>query len=87
MLDPKDIKDFSLNVWSYKQGELVSLMIHLGDTLGLYRALDGAGPVTASAESRKARRALSLARSTATTIATPSATATTANTACQGCLA
>jgi SAM-dependent methyltransferase len=47
LLDPKEIKDFSLNVWSYKQGELVSLMIHLGDTLGLYRALDGAGPVTA----------------------------------------
>ena len=30
-----------------KQGEVVSLMIHLGDRLGLYRALDGAGPVTA----------------------------------------
>jgi SAM-dependent methyltransferase len=39
---------FAFRVWSYKQGELVSLLIHLGDRLGLYRALDGAGPVTAS---------------------------------------
>jgi 2-polyprenyl-3-methyl-5-hydroxy-6-metoxy-1,4-benzoquinol methylase len=34
-------------VWSFKQGEMVSLLIHLGDRLGLYRALDGIGPVTA----------------------------------------
>jgi hypothetical protein len=27
----------------YKQGETVSLMIHLGTRLGLYEALDGAG--------------------------------------------
>lgn len=40
------VRDFSLEVWRYKQGELVSLMIHLGDRLGLYRALRGAGPVT-----------------------------------------
>ncbi|MEY2452554.1 MAG: hypothetical protein QOD92_2128 [Acidimicrobiaceae bacterium] len=39
---------FAFRVWSYKQGELVSLLIHLGDRLGLYRALDGAGPVTSS---------------------------------------
>jgi 2-polyprenyl-3-methyl-5-hydroxy-6-metoxy-1,4-benzoquinol methylase len=45
--DPKAIKEFSLNVWNYKKGEVVSLMIHLGDALGLYRALEGAGPVTA----------------------------------------
>jgi SAM-dependent methyltransferase len=38
---------FAYRVWSYKQGEMVSLLIHLGDRLGLYRALDGAGPVTA----------------------------------------
>ena len=37
---------FALKVWQYKQGEVVSLMVHLGDRLGLYRALDGAGPVT-----------------------------------------
>ncbi len=39
---------FALRVWQYKQGEVVSLMIHLGDRLGLYRALAGAGPVTAT---------------------------------------
>jgi SAM-dependent methyltransferase len=39
----------ALRVWGYKQGEVVSLMIHLGDRLGIYRALDGAGPVTAEA--------------------------------------
>src|SRR5258706_2663119 len=38
---------FAYRVWMYKQGEMVSLLIHLGDRLGLYRALDGAGPVTA----------------------------------------
>jgi len=38
---------FAFRVWSYKQGEMVSLLIHLGDRLGLYRALDGAGAVTA----------------------------------------
>jgi 2-polyprenyl-3-methyl-5-hydroxy-6-metoxy-1,4-benzoquinol methylase len=39
---------FAFRVWSYKQGEMVSLLIHLGDRLGLYRALDGAGSVTAA---------------------------------------
>jgi SAM-dependent methyltransferase len=38
---------FSFLVWSYKQGELVSLLIHLGDRLDLYKAMDGAGPHTA----------------------------------------
>lgn len=37
----------ALRVWGYKQGEVVSLMIHLGDRLGLYQALREAGPVTA----------------------------------------
>lgn len=46
-LDPTELGMFALNVWSYKQGEVVSLMIHLGDRLGLYKALDGAGPKTA----------------------------------------
>jgi SAM-dependent methyltransferase len=41
------VKAYSFNVWNYKQGEIVSLMIHLGDQLGLYRALAGAGPMTA----------------------------------------
>ena len=46
-IDPEELKQYSLNVWGYKQGEVVSLMIHIGDRLGLYRALEGAGPVTA----------------------------------------
>jgi 2-polyprenyl-3-methyl-5-hydroxy-6-metoxy-1,4-benzoquinol methylase len=37
---------FAYRVWSYKQGELVSLMIHLGDRLGLYRAMVDAGPLS-----------------------------------------
>ena len=44
---PDEIKAFSLNVWGYKKGEVVSLMIYIGDRLGLYRALDGAGPMSA----------------------------------------
>jgi SAM-dependent methyltransferase len=46
-LDPDEVARFAFLVWSYKQGEMVSLLIHLGDRLGLYRALDGAGVVTA----------------------------------------
>ncbi|HZU74541.1 MAG TPA: class I SAM-dependent methyltransferase [Acidimicrobiales bacterium] len=37
---------YAFQVWTYKQGEVVALMIHLGDRLGLYRSLAGAGPVT-----------------------------------------
>ena len=48
LLDPDQLKRYSFAVWSFKQGEMVSLMIHIGDRLGLYKALDGAGPVTAS---------------------------------------
>lgn len=46
-IDPKALKLFAFNVWNYKQGEVVSLMIQIGDRLGLYRALEGAGAVTA----------------------------------------
>ncbi|GAC1530379.1 MAG: class I SAM-dependent methyltransferase [Acidimicrobiales bacterium] len=45
--DPELVARFAFQVWGYKQGELVSVLIHLGDRLGLYRSLDGAGPVTA----------------------------------------
>jgi 2-polyprenyl-3-methyl-5-hydroxy-6-metoxy-1,4-benzoquinol methylase len=38
---------FALQVWKYKEGEVVSVMIHLGDRLGLYRAMAGRGPMTA----------------------------------------
>ncbi len=45
--DAKELQAYAFNVWSYKQGEMVSLMIHLGDRLGLYRALSEAGPLSA----------------------------------------
>jgi 2-polyprenyl-3-methyl-5-hydroxy-6-metoxy-1,4-benzoquinol methylase len=45
--DPGKLIAMALRVWGYKQGEVVSLMIHLGDRLGLYQALRRAGPVTA----------------------------------------
>lgn len=48
MIDPDELKRYSFSVWSFKQGEMVSLMIHIGDRLGLYKALNGAGPVTAA---------------------------------------
>ena len=47
-LDPDELKRYAFNVWSFKQGEMVALMIHIGDRLGLYRALTGAGPVGAA---------------------------------------
>lgn len=47
-LDEAEVGAYAFRVWGYKQGELVSLLIHLGDRLGLYRALDAAGPVTAA---------------------------------------
>ncbi|MGH9171974.1 MAG: class I SAM-dependent methyltransferase [Acidimicrobiales bacterium] len=42
-----ELAALALKVWEYKQGEVVSLMIHLGDELGLYRAMAGRGPLTA----------------------------------------
>ncbi|MEM7326980.1 MAG: class I SAM-dependent methyltransferase, partial [Actinomycetota bacterium] len=46
IIDQDALKRFSFTVWSYKMGEQVSLMIHLGDVLGLYQAMSGRGPVT-----------------------------------------
>lgn len=43
--DEDKVRRFALEVWRYKQGEMVSLMVHLGDRLGLYRAMAGAGPI------------------------------------------
>lgn len=44
----EELLAFALRVWSYKQGEIVSLMVHFGDRLGLYRALVDGGPMTAA---------------------------------------
>ena len=45
-VDPDALAAITFQVWNYKQGQMVSLMIQLGDRLGLYAALDGAGPTT-----------------------------------------
>jgi 2-polyprenyl-3-methyl-5-hydroxy-6-metoxy-1,4-benzoquinol methylase len=45
-LDPEAVGLFAFNVWNYKQGEMVSLMIHLGQRLDLYRSMAGIGPVS-----------------------------------------
>src|SRR5437763_9995399 len=45
--EPDALALFQLMVWKYKEGEVVSLMAHLGDRLGLYRAMAGAGSLTA----------------------------------------
>ncbi|MFC1886414.1 methyltransferase domain-containing protein [Thermodesulfobacteriota bacterium] len=55
MDEKSNIQDFNteeLNayrgaVWSYRQGQMASRMIHFGDRLGIYKAMDGAGPLTA----------------------------------------
>lgn len=48
VIDADELKRYAFSVWSFKQGEMVSLMIHIGDRLGLYQAMDGAGPVSAA---------------------------------------
>jgi 2-polyprenyl-3-methyl-5-hydroxy-6-metoxy-1,4-benzoquinol methylase len=47
-LDLERVGQVAQRVWGYKQGEVVSLMIHLGDRLGLYRAMAGAGRLDAA---------------------------------------
>ena len=45
-VDPDLLKAYVLKVWKYKQGEVVSLMVHLGDRLGLYEAMAGGEELT-----------------------------------------
>ncbi|MEM8903747.1 MAG: class I SAM-dependent methyltransferase [Actinomycetota bacterium] len=47
-VDPDEVKLFSFRVWTYKMGEQVSMLVHLGDRLGLYRAMEGRGPITST---------------------------------------
>jgi len=44
--DADRAQDFALDVWKFKQGEVVSMMIHLGDRLGMYRAMRGRGSLS-----------------------------------------
>ncbi len=43
-----ELRLFAFQVWSYKQGELVSLLIHIGSRLGLFQALRDRGPTGAA---------------------------------------
>lgn len=45
-IDPAKVKASGERIFGYLKGMGVSAMIYLGDKLGLYQALDGAGPVT-----------------------------------------
>lgn len=44
--DPDEVALLAFSVWNFKQGEVVSLMIHIGQRLDLYRTMTGLGPVT-----------------------------------------
>lgn len=44
----EQVLPFALRVWTYKMGERVSMLIHVGDRLGLYKAMTGAGALTAA---------------------------------------
>jgi SAM-dependent methyltransferase len=46
-MDTDALAELAQRVWGYKQGEVVALMMHLGDELGLYRAMAGRGPLRA----------------------------------------
>lgn len=46
-MDHDAARALALKTWQYKQGELVSLMIHLGRRLGLYEQLDRPGTSSA----------------------------------------
>lgn len=45
-MDEDALRKYALKVWKYKEGELVSLMIHVGDRLGLYQRMADGGPMT-----------------------------------------
>ena len=46
-IDEDKLRSLTFTVWNFKQGEMVSLMIHLGDRLGIYKSMAGLGAVTA----------------------------------------
>ena len=52
-LDPAKVKASGERIFGYLKGMGVSAMIYLGDKLGLYQALDGAGPVTSAELAQK----------------------------------
>ncbi|MBI3326693.1 MAG: class I SAM-dependent methyltransferase [Nitrospinae bacterium] len=53
-IDRNKVRKTVEHVFGFLGGAAVSGMIYLGDRLGLYRALDGAGPITSEELARKA---------------------------------
>lgn len=47
-LDPERLRAYAKRTFGHLEGAMTSAMIYLGDQLGLYRALAGAGPLTSS---------------------------------------
>ncbi len=45
-LNGKIIEEYANRVLGYVTGSGIGAMIFLGDQIGLYRAMDGAGPLT-----------------------------------------
>src|SRR5258708_31968677 len=52
-IDVEKTQKFAQEVFNHLAGALVSGMIHLGERMGLYRALNGAGPLTSEELARK----------------------------------
>ena len=48
--DPDRLRRYAFNLFTKLEGAVTSAMVHLGDRLGLYRALDAAGRPLSSAE-------------------------------------
>jgi 2-polyprenyl-3-methyl-5-hydroxy-6-metoxy-1,4-benzoquinol methylase len=48
-LDPDALKAYAKRLFGHLEGAMTSAMVYLGDRLGLYRALAGAGPLDAPA--------------------------------------
>src|SRR2546426_8233658 len=47
-LNPEKVQDFAKHVIGYLGGAAIASMVYLGDRLGLYRALDGAGALSSA---------------------------------------
>lgn len=52
-IDPAKVKASSERVFGYLKGMAISAMIYLGDNLGLYRAMNGAGPLSSEQLAQK----------------------------------
>lgn len=53
-VDPARVEELAGKVFGYLGGTMVSIGIYLGDQLGLYRAMAGAGPLTSGETAAKA---------------------------------